>query len=292
MSEKQGKQFAYDGLPTFDRSADGAIGDRLLSFIESHGRESLDCRIHDRILTICLADTEDGRHRASSLIHKMYSSRGYDGAHHLSEGANRITLTASFEDRIVGTITLGIDSPAGILADEIFKEEVDKHRIKGGKVCELTKLAFDPAVRSKLVLASLFHIAFIYLQRIHRCTDIFIEVNPRHRLFYERMLGFRREGVRKLNPRVNAPAFLLCADVPFIDEQIRKYGGTAGQASATKSLYPYFFSPLTEGQNKSMIDCYQTVLHDAPTNAGTSDTSGWAHQRWIDLDSGHVETEH
>ncbi|MES2537876.1 MAG: N-acetyltransferase [Pseudomonadota bacterium] len=282
-----------EAAPAFDRPAAASMEDKLLSFIESNGSETLDFDINDQTLTICLVDTEDGRHRASSLIHKMYSSRGYDGTHHLQEGANRITLTASIAESVVGTITLGIDSPAGILADEIFKHEVDEHRARGGNVCELTKLAFDPTVRSKLVLASLFHVAFIYLQRIHRCTDIFIEVNPRHRLFYERMLGFKRQGARKMNPRVNAPAFLLWADVAYIDEQIRLYGGTSDGANIAKSLYPYFFPPLTEEQNQSAIDRYRGEVHDHPITVSVLDELSWPFQGRMHSDlSGHVEQSH
>jgi hypothetical protein len=202
-----------------------------------------DVVLSEKDFKIRLADTEQGRNSASMLIKTMYSWRGYAGTHQLQESLNRITLTASDIDKVVGTITLGIDSPVGILADDLFKDEIDPFRQRGRKVCELTKLAFDPETRSKRVLASLFHIIFMYLHRLHQCNDIFIEVNPRHRLFYEKLLGFRQMGGEKLNTRVNAPAFLLWVDTAYVAEQIKKLGGTAGRGSAqTKSLYPYFFS--------------------------------------------------
>jgi hypothetical protein len=147
---------------------------------------------------------------------------------------------------VIGTVTLGIDSEEGLLADEIFKPEIDARRRAGGKVCELTKLAFDPDIRSKFALASLFHIVFIYGRRMHNCTDVFIEVNPRHRRFYETMLGFKRQCEIRTNPRVNAPAVLLWVDIGYVEEQIRKYGGTSDNPDTTRSLYPYFFSPREE----------------------------------------------
>ena len=52
-------------------------------------------------------------------------------------------------------------------------------RAKGRKLAEFTKLAIDNNVHSKPLLAALFHIAFIYARRIHRCTDLLIEVNTR-----------------------------------------------------------------------------------------------------------------
>lgn len=223
--------------------------------------------VDERTFQIRLANTETVRSHASSLIHRMYASRGYTVNNPLQENPHRVTMTISEEDKVIGTITLGIDSPSGLLADEIFKDEVDAYRARGRKVCELTKLAFDPTTRSKTALASLFHIIFIYLRQVQKCTDIFIEVNPRHRRFYERMLGFRKHGPKKMNPRVNAPAYLLCVETDYVQEQIQKMGGTSGHDNAEKSLYPYFFCPISEKQNKAAIDRQLAVLHTDQGNA-------------------------
>jgi hypothetical protein len=205
-----------------------------------------DVVIEQKNFRIRLADTENGRNKASMLINKMYAWRGYGSAHQVKESPSRITLTASDKDRVIGTVTLGIDSHEGLLADEIFRPEIDARRQAGGKVCELTKLAFDPDIRSKFALASLFHIVFIYGRRMHGCTDVFIEVNPRHRRFYETMLGFKRVCEMRTNTRVNAPAVLLWVDIGYVEEQIRTYGGTSDNPDTTRSLYPYFFSPREE----------------------------------------------
>jgi hypothetical protein len=197
---------------------------------------------------IRLTDTADGRNSASMLINKMYAWRGYAGTHQFTDDPNRITLTATDKGDVVGTLTIGIDSPIGLMADQVFKEELDAHRNAGGRLCEFTKLAFDPSVRSKTSLANLFHLAVIYARDIHQCTDIVIEVNPRHRRFYERMLGFLQEGQLKINPRVDAPAYLLRVNLTYVTEQIQKFGGTFTTDGATteRSFYPYFFSPREE----------------------------------------------
>jgi hypothetical protein len=197
---------------------------------------------------IRLTDTTEGRNSASMLINRMYAWRGYGSSEQFADDPNRITLPATDKGNVVGTLTIGIDSPIGLMADQIFKEELDEHRNRGARLCEITKLAFDPAVRSKVSLANLFHLAVIYARDIHGCTDAVIEVNPRHRRFYERMLGFQQQGELKVNPRVNAPAYLLHVNVHFITEQIRKYGGTFNPDNPTpeRSFYPYFFSPREE----------------------------------------------
>ncbi|MDY0974423.1 N-acetyltransferase [Massilia sp. CFBP9012] len=182
------------------------------------------------------------------LINRMYAWRGYTGDHQPSSDPNRITLTATDKGDVVGTLSIGIDSEVGLMADEIFKDELDAHRGRGAKLCEFTKFAFDPSVRSKTALANVFHLAVIYARDMHGCTDIVIEVNPRHRRFYERMLGFRKEGELKVNPRVDAPAYLLRVNLVFVTEQIALFGGSYAAEGETeeRSFYPYFFSPREE----------------------------------------------
>jgi len=204
--------------------------------------------VDDDSYGIRLTDTSDGRNTASMLINRMYAWRGYTGNHQPSSDPNRITLTATDKGDVVGTLSIGIDSEVGLMADEIFKDELDAHRRRGAKLCEFTKFAFDPSVRSKTALANVFHLAVIYARDMHGCTDIVIEVNPRHRRFYERMLGFRKEGELKTNPRVDAPAYLLRVNLQYVTEQIAHFGGTwaADGETEERSFYPYFFSPREE----------------------------------------------
>jgi hypothetical protein len=195
---------------------------------------------------IRMIDTIEGRSQASMLINKMYAWRGYTGTHKISDDPNRITLTASKNGQVVGTLTLGLDSPIGIMADETFREEVDAYRQIGARVCEITKLAFDSS-GTKEQMASLFHLSVLYARDLHHCTHIFIEVNPRHRRFYEHMLGFKRLGELRTNPRVNAPAYLLCVDLAYVTQQINELGGQGmSKVNSLRSFYPLFYSPREE----------------------------------------------
>jgi hypothetical protein len=195
---------------------------------------------------IRLADTAEGRNSASLLISKMYAWRGYAGVHHLDDDPNRLTLTASDQGNVIGTLTIGVDSHVGLLADGVFKVELDRYRNAGARVCEVSKFAFDTSVRSKLGLASMFHLAVIYARDFYHCTHIFIEVNPRHRRFYEQMLGFQCQGEMKINARVNAPAYLLCVDLEYVTEQIEAHGGSGPGNTTERSFYPLFFSAREE----------------------------------------------
>ncbi|MBY0242126.1 MAG: N-acetyltransferase, partial [Burkholderiaceae bacterium] len=117
------------------------------------------------------------------------------------------------------------------------------YRMQGGRACEITKLAMAPSADTRKTLAALFHAVFMYAHIQHRCTDMFIEVNPRHRRYYEAMLGFQCLGEPRHNQRVNAPGYLMWSSMDHIAQQIATLGGTASPTSAARSLYPHFLAP-------------------------------------------------
>lgn len=212
-------------------------------------RNVQDDEIARRLFTIRAADSEGHRSSAHILINRMYTWRGYvtSQCKEESRSQNSITLVANNEhDLTVGTITIGFDGTCGLLVDELFSEEAQLLRRGRNVLCEFTKLAVDGAIRSKRVLASLFHVAFIYAREIHACDRILIEVNPRHVRYYERMLGFEVRGPERLNSRVNAPAVLLSLELDHARDQINRFGGRADLVGVERSLYPYFFSPAEE----------------------------------------------
>jgi hypothetical protein len=194
-----------------------------------------------------LANNEGRRSQASYLIKRQYAWRGYQASPLSEVPANRITLAAfSHNEQPIATITVGIDSPAGLAVESIYGDEVRALRSDQTRLAEFTKLAVDNVVRSRAVLAAMFHIAYIYAYRIRGCTDLVIEVNPRHVRFYQAMLGFEKLGGERMDPRVSAPAILLRLDLAHAESQIAEFGGHAELASHVRSLYPLFFSSAEE----------------------------------------------
>lgn len=194
---------------------------------------------------IRLANTEGRRNSASYLIQKRYAWRGY-AASGPGASSNRITLVASDVDQTLATITVGFDSPEGLMVEDLYRDKIDQLRSGGARVCEFTKLAVERNDQSKEVLAMMFHIAYMYARRLYQCTDLLIEVNPRHVRFYDRMLGFQVLGPERMCGRVGAPAVLLWLRLQHADLQIARYGGHKELAGAVRSLYPFFFSPEEE----------------------------------------------
>lgn len=182
------------------------------------------------------------RKKARTLVKSMYAWRGYatDSTAALQETPNCVTLEASTTKKLFGTLTVALDSEEGLFADGLYRSEINILRGMGRKVCEMTKLAFNPKYSSKEVIASLFHLAYLYAYHVHNATDILIEVNPRHASFYQRRLGFQQIGEPRTCTRVNAPAILLCVSTDYMASQISGHAGC--HSTSEKSLYPYFFS--------------------------------------------------
>ena len=176
------------------------------------------------------------------LIERMYGWRGLN----LVESAmptgrpDRITLLASENGEVCGTMTLGLDGEQGLLADSLYSDELTALRCRGARLCELTRLAMDTRHNSREVLGALIHLVYIHARLIHQSTDAIIEVHPRHAAFYRRMLGFRVIGEERICPRVDAPAVLMHLELSHMDVQIARFGGTADPQART--LYPFFLS--------------------------------------------------
>ena len=223
----------------FDEMSDG-LAPISLNIPEQEGAREF--AHEDREFRIRLANTEERRESASILINKMYSWRGYENNGVKGDNPNRITLIATGNDnQVIGTVSVGLDSPSGLLADEMYHDELEALRSQGRKICEFNSLAIDPSIKSKRVIAALFQIVILYPSGVFGYTDGVLEVNPRHVRFYERMMGFTQLGPERTCPRVNAPSILMRADFSYVNGQVEKFGGLMEKAGNEKSLYPYFF---------------------------------------------------
>jgi hypothetical protein len=213
---------------------------------EGQAEAALDHPLDQQLFHIRMANSMGRREAASLLLRKMYGWRGYavdPGVHH---APNKITLFAETGGQTVGTMSLCLDNDEiGLPADENFRDKLDDLRAQRRLLCEPSRLAIDKGV-SKRVFAALIHISYIYAHNIHGYTDYVIEVNPRHVMFYKRMLGFRDFGGQRDCTRVGAPAVLLRLELDYMGEQIRKFGGLMEQHDNERSFYPYFFPTWDE----------------------------------------------
>ena len=199
--------------------------------------------------TIHTADTRGRRRDACHLIRQRYSWRGY---RHVALPAEqltrRYTLTASSQQQVLGTITVGLDGPEGLNCEALFGAEVGALRSAGLRVCEFTRLAVDAGALSRQVLAALFHAAYLVACHVGGCDRLLIEVHPRHVRLYQRMFGAREVGTQRHHPGVDAPAVLLVLDLADVARQLACHADTPLSAGAAHPFYARAFSAQEELQ--------------------------------------------
>lgn len=172
------------------------------------------------------AETAEELEAARHLVHRRYAWRGYENGDQeppraTPQGAmHEITFVATKGAQTIGTITLGLDGPAGLLAENTHAAAIRDIRASGCQVCELTRLALAERVDSRTVLAALFSLAYA-VGTARGVTDVVIEVNPRHVSFYTRVLGFAVAAGAKLCERVRAPSVLLRLRVEDLEQRLR-----------------------------------------------------------------------
>lgn len=186
------------------------------------------------------ASSDEELEAAHSLVRRRYAWRGYETAAHDAARAaaareeREITFLATEEDRTVGTITLGLDGPDGLLAEGTHAEAVHRLRARGRHVCELTRLAVAERTDTRVVLASLFSLAYA-AGTLHGVTDVFIEVNPRHVGFYTRVLGFVVAAAARICERVRAPSVLLWLEIERLEQKLLELNSESSAALAVRA---------------------------------------------------------
>ena len=218
------------------------------------------------------AECQERRGLINRLLTRRYAWRGYQEVHLPTDpSVHRFTLSALQDDVVIGTITVGFDGDERLSAEAAFGDEIQSLRQDGFKLCEFTRLAIDPSVGSKRVLAALFHVAYIVAHRLRGCDTLLMEVNPRHQRYYERMLGCQVMADQRINNSVNAPAVLMGTAFSLIRQRIARFGGQPALASHERSLYPFAFSAQQEQTIMDNMQARQRLAARRLTDTGHAD---------------------
>lgn len=217
-----------------------------------------------RRFKIKTAEAEVRRGMVNKLLKNRYGWRGYREVRlPTDQSVHKFTLMAVEDNNTIGTITVALDGPERLSADDAFPDEVQALRDQGRSLCEFTKLAVDPTVGTKRVLAALFHVAYIVAHRIRHHDTLLIEVNPRHVRYYERMLGFKVLASERINRSVNAPAVLLTVDFSYVMGEIGRLAGHPGRMSTDRSLYSAFMSLREEAAILGKMKAKQALFEQS-----------------------------
>lgn len=174
-----------------------------------------------RNIQVKIASERSEWDQAFRLLAANYQARGYEtpggqpfrfSPHHIL--SETVTLVAKHEDRVVATLSLVPDTTVlGLPMESIFSDEIDALREQGRRLAEATCLADEGLTIPEFVrvFRALIRLAMQY--HVSQGGDSWvISVNPRHRNFYQKVLGFVPVGSCRDYPTVQghpAEAFML-----------------------------------------------------------------------------------
>jgi hypothetical protein len=179
-------------------------------------------------LQVGVAESVEQIEATNRLLRARYAWRGYSveafehqvAPSRADAACREFTFFVADREGMLGTIKLRLDGPEGLAVEKTHVEAVQRARDDGRCIGELARLAIAEACDSRRVLASLFGLVYTVGRWVHGVTDVFIEVNPRHVVFYSRALGFAVVGEERFNEHVGTASVLLHLDVEILDEQL------------------------------------------------------------------------
>lgn len=169
--------------------------------------------------TIRLARTAAEYRDAFRLLHVGYVFQGIEPVseshirmteqHVLSEA---IVLAAYEDNRIVGTISVTKDSPAGLPIDKDYPRELAELRRGGARISEIGSLAVVRRCWHSSVMPLLGMAAARVGLRVHGSTHVVIGVHPKALPFYRAIWGFEPLGPARPHAELDAPVLGLVAE--------------------------------------------------------------------------------
>ena len=198
-------------------------------------------------LLLKVAETREELEACFGLLHDAYVAVGFmkpdpSGLRATIYHAlpTTTTLLASYDGRVVGTISLIRESPLGFPMQKIFA--IEALRKTGGKIAEVSALAIERRFQATggVILFPLMKFMYEYATKLFDTRHLVIAVNPRHIGFYESILFFRR---LRANP---VPHYDFVNGAPAVGAHIdlkeapHIYQRHYDHKEAAKNLYRYF----------------------------------------------------
>lgn len=179
-----------------------------------------------RKIEVCIATNESDWEEAFRLVRKKYLERGYDpdgpGDVHftLHHGLpDTTTFIARLEERIVGTVSVVLDNTLlGLPMESVYGEEVAQLRKEGRRLAEVTCLADDGLGLREFIPVYVALTGLMGQWGFDQGVDTYvITINPRHRAFYRKVMGFALFGPERPLPSVqDHPAVGYLLDIEMI----------------------------------------------------------------------------
>jgi len=197
-----------------------------------------------------LATDRDTFEQALRLQHNQYVAQGYMDPHpsglrlsvHHALPSTYVFVARSGH-RVVGTMTLIVDSALGLPMDEIYSDDLWGLRRERSGLTEFSGLALDPDYKSSgvAILLRLIRMVVLHAIQVLHLSDVCIAINPRHAAFYRKAFYFGDLGGLKSYGKVNgAPAVALRLDLDLLRGFISEL---AADRTISSEVYSFLFRP-------------------------------------------------
>jgi hypothetical protein len=153
---------------------------------------------------------------AFRLVAANYQERGYEPPNSpplrftpFHALPNTVTLVAQVEHQVVATLSLVFDNHLlGLPMESIYPDEINLLRRQGASLVEVTSLADTNLSFREFMPVFLTLMRLLTQYGLSQGADTFvISINPRHRTFYRKVMGFTPFGPWRAYPSVqNHPA--------------------------------------------------------------------------------------
>ena len=212
-----------------------------------------------------MATTRQDRRQAACLVGRVYQTEGYlpsplpakrqdtdavgpeaqpfySFQHLLPEAT---VFVAKEGGQVVGTLSVILDSPAGLPLEALYSAEVAGLRGAGRRVSEICSLAIDPhrEKNTSWLFLNLFKQATAYLVHCTTATDVLVTLKPSHQGFYASRMGFKPFGSWKQDARFgNADTVAM----GLTREQVEEVARPDALHARANRIQALVFGPLPE----------------------------------------------
>jgi hypothetical protein len=199
------------------------------------------------------------RQQAYELVYNLYAEKGFtktkDSDLWLSIfnalPATTTLISQNAQGLLEGTLTVVFDSPMGLPADELYREEIDLVRNSGGQICEIVSLGIRNKVKSpSKILAGLIYCSYLLTWHHKKTSTLVITVNPKHEDFYCKNMLFEKIGPERSFAKVNgAPSVLL--KVPIVEYSRLK---------PNQRVFPFFMMKYSAQEELEMAKKVESMV--------------------------------
>lgn len=219
--------------------------------------------------TIKIANTLEEREAVFRLAYRVYLDKEYVKENNQEwlvidydqNPSTAIFIVKNSSGVVIASATLVFNDTSVLPTEKIYESEIRQIKTSGSKIVEVSRLVINPDFRnSKDILVLLFNYMFIYCYHVKHFDTVIMQVNPRHKDYYRKLLNFKEVGGEKFCPIVqNAPAILLGIPLCAYYEEVIYYSKTKETDKKVRSLYQHFLNPEQE-----KLVAYYLIKNAAP----------------------------